>query len=431
MKACVTAEFTDGGVARLEALGYQVVRSGWGTTRQALDAAAYREAAAGSRLLVTEIETVDAELLDALPELRLVATARGGPVNVDLAACAARGIPVVFTPARNADSVADFVLGALLSLARRIGAGERHLREHGWLVGDELPYLHFRGPELAGRTLGVVGYGAIGRRVAQRARDGFGMRVLFTDPVEPGGIALEELLERSDVVSLHCPRTPATRGLLDAAALARLRPDAYLVNTAGGGIVDQDALVAALSAGRLAGAALDVFATEPLPRDSPLLTAPNLLLTPHLAGAAQDVVRHHTEAICADVERWHRGDPMVNVAGQAPTPEPAGQARVLGQPELLAVQQTSGYREFVQQPALSVGLFRALDGHVDSQTPHDQDEVYVVLAGSAVLDVDGTRTPVGAGSVAYVPPRVPHRFTDIRGDLQVVVVFAPRYTGPL
>ena len=314
MRALVTAELDERGVERLEVLGYQVDRAGWGVTRQVLDRDAYVAAAAGASLLVTEIETVDEAVLDALPEVRLVATARGGPVNVDLAACAARGIPVLFTPARNADSVADFVLGVLLSLSRGISASERHLREVGWHVGGELPYLHFRGRELSGLTIGVVGYGAIGRRVAQRARDGFGMRVLLTDPAVEGSVPLEELLERSDVVSLHCPRSAATRGLVDAAALRRMKPGTLLVNTAGGGIVDEDALVEALVSGHLGGAALDVFATEPLPRDSPLLSAPNLLLTPHLAGAALDVVRHHSDLICSDVERWHRGEPLVHAA---------------------------------------------------------------------------------------------------------------------
>jgi D-3-phosphoglycerate dehydrogenase len=315
VKALVTAELTDEGVRRLASLGYDVTRAGWGVSRQALDREALVAAAAGCSLVVTEIEVVDAEVLAALPELRLVATARGGPVNVDLAACAERGIPVVFTPARNADSVADFVLGMLLSLSRGIAAAERHLRSEGWHVDGELPYLHFRGRELAGQVLGVVGCGAIGQRVAQRARDGFGMQVLFSDPQVEGGVALDELLTGSDVVSLHCPRSAATQGLLDAAALGRMRPGALLINTAGGGIVDEAALVAALASGHLGGAALDVFATEPLPRDSALLTAPNLLLTPHLAGAALDVVRHHTDMICGDVERWHRGEPLVHAAG--------------------------------------------------------------------------------------------------------------------
>ena len=319
-RALVTAEFTDDGVRRLEALGYEVLRAGWGVTRQVLDRDDLLMAAAGCALLVTEIEVVDADVLAALPELALVATARGGPVNVDLAACRIRGIPVVFTPARNADSVADFVLGSLISLVRRIGSSERHLRDSGWEVDGELPYLHFRGPELSRLVLGVVGYGAIGQRVAQRARDGFGMRVLFHDPffggvtAAEGSIGLDELLSASDVVTLHCPRSPDTRGLLGAEAFARMSRGSYVVNTAGGGLVDEPALVEALRSGQLAGAALDVFATEPLPRDSPLLTAPNLLLTPHLAGAALDVVRHHTEMICDDVERWHRGEPLVNRA---------------------------------------------------------------------------------------------------------------------
>jgi phosphoglycerate dehydrogenase-like enzyme len=315
VRALVTAELTTDGETRLQALGYEVVRAGWGTTRQVLDPEAYVAAAEGCALLVTEIEVVDADVLEALPEVRLVATARGGPVNVDLGACAARGIPVVFTPARNADSVADFVLGAVLSLSRGISASERHLREHGWHVDGELPYLHFRGRELKGLVLGLVGYGAIGRRVAQRARDGFGMVVRFADPAVDGSLDLAQLLATSDVVSLHCPRSPETRGLLDEAALRSMKAGALLVNTAGGGIVDEEALVRALADGHLGGAALDVFATEPLPRDSPLLRAPNLLLTPHLAGAALDVVRHHTQLICSDVERWHRGEPLVNAAG--------------------------------------------------------------------------------------------------------------------
>lgn len=314
VRALVTAELTDDGVRRLQALGYEVVRRGWGSTRQPLSPEQYAEAARGADLLLTEIETVDRAVLDAAPSVRLVGTARGGPVNVDLAACAERGVPVLYTPARNADSVADFTIGLLLSLVRGIGAAERQLRGDGWLVDGELPYLHFRGPELARRVLGIVGHGAIGQRVAQRARDGFGMTVLVCDPAVADAVPLTTLLSSSDVVSLHCPRLPSTHGLLDAAALARMRPGAYLVNTAGGGIVDEQALVDALHAGHLGGAALDVFATEPLPRDSPLLTAPRLVLTPHLAGAADDVVRHHTDLLCDDVERWHRGEPLRHAA---------------------------------------------------------------------------------------------------------------------
>lgn len=308
MKALVTAEFTEQGIHRLEQLGYRVLRAGWGMTRQALDSSALVAAADGAELLITELEVIDACVLDALPTLRVVATARGGPVNVDLGACAARGIPVLYTPGRNAESVADFVVGTLLSLVRGIAESERYLRETGWQVGGELPYLHFRGPELSGLVVGIVGNGAVGSRVTQRLRDGFGTQVVVHDPVQGLGPSLEDLAEQVDVVSLHCPRTPQTKGLLDARLIDRVGPGGYVINTAGGGIVDEDALCDALDAGHLAGAALDVFATEPLPADSRLFRTRGLLLTPHLAGAAHDVVRHHTELICADIERWHRGE---------------------------------------------------------------------------------------------------------------------------
>lgn len=312
MKALVTAEITDDGVRRLAALGYDVTRAGWGVDRQVLPEPAFVTAAAGCSLVLTEIEVVSAAVLEALPDLRLVGTARGGPVNVDATACQARGIPVLYTPGRNADSVADYVIGLLLSATRGIGAAERHLRGTGWHVGDELPYLHFRGPELSRLRIGIVGMGAIGRLVAQRLTGGFGCRVAFHDPMVEGSLPLDELLATSDVVTLHCPRSPATAGLLGARELALMPTGSYVVNTAGGGIVDETALVEALRSGHVAGAALDVFGTEPLPRDSPLLSAPGLVLTPHLAGAADDVVRHHTDMLVGDVERWHRGERLVH-----------------------------------------------------------------------------------------------------------------------
>lgn len=307
MKAFVTAEWTEEGREALEQLGYTVETGGWGATRQAMAPEGLARAARDAALLVVEVEDVGKAVLDRLPALQVIGTARGSPTNIDLAACTARGVPVLHTPARNADSVADFTIGLMLSLARGISAGERHLRETGWMVGDELPYLHFRGPELAGRTLGLVGRGAVGSRVERRARDGFGMRVVFHDPYVEGSLPLEELLSSADFVSLHCPRTPATEGLIGAKALALMRPTAYLVNTAGGACVDEAALVEALEAATIAGAALDVYAREPLPPDSPLLACDRLVLTPHLAGAADDVVRHHTELLCADVTRLHTG----------------------------------------------------------------------------------------------------------------------------
>lgn len=317
MKAYVTAEWTAEGIDQLTALGYDVATGGWGATRRAPDAGALVAAARDADLLIVEVESVDASVLAELPALRLIGTARGTPSNVDITACTERGVPVLFTPARNAESVADFVIGVMLSLCRGIGAGERHLRDEGWLVGGELPYLHFRGPELAGLTLGLVGYGAVGRAVARRTAGGFGMRVAFHDPYVEGSTALPELLATSDIVSLHCSRGPATHGLIAAAELTAMKRSAYLINTAGGAVVDEPALVECLGRGGIAGAALDVFATEPLPRDSLLLHLDNVLLTPHLAGAALDVIRHHTDLLCADIERWHRGEPPRHCANPA------------------------------------------------------------------------------------------------------------------
>jgi phosphoglycerate dehydrogenase-like enzyme len=268
-------------------------------------------------VLIVEVETVDDAALDALPDVEVVCAAGGVPSNVDVEACTRRRIPVLYAPARNADSVADFVIGLILACCRGISAAERHLRRDGWLVGDRAPYLHFRGPELARLTLGLIGYGAVGQRVAARATNGFGMRVIHHDPYQPGSVDLPTLLRTADVVSLHCTRSARTRGLIDAAALASMKPTAYLVNTAGGGMVDEAALLAALESGALAGAALDVFEAEPLPAGSPLLRADRLVLTPHLAGAAEDVVTHHTEMICDDLALLADGQDPLNCANHA------------------------------------------------------------------------------------------------------------------
>lgn len=314
MRSLITAEWTEEATAALEALGFEVRRAGWGVTGDPLDRDRLVAAAEGCALLVVELETVDADVLSALPDLRLLATARGTPSNVDLAAAAARGIPVLHTPGRNAESVADFTVGVLLSLLRGISAGERHLRDEGWLVDGQLPYLRFRGPELSALTVGLVGMGAVGRAVARRLTGGFGCRLLVTDPytADVETVGLDELLRRSDVVSLHCPPTPSP--LIGPAELAAMPSGSWLVNTARASVVDHDALVAALTSGHLAGAALDVFPEEPLPRDSPLLSAPRVLLTPHLAGAAVDVVRHHSRMIVADVGRVLRGETPHHIA---------------------------------------------------------------------------------------------------------------------
>jgi glyoxylate reductase len=238
-------------------------------------------------LLCLLTDRVDAELLAAAPRLRAISSCSVGLDHVDLAAAAARGIPVGHTPGVLTETTAELALGLLFAAARRIVEADRFLRAGRWT--DAWDPAGLLGRDLHGSTLGVVGLGAVGRAVATRAA-ALGMRVLGWSRSRRAVAGVErvplgELLERSDFVSVHVAQTPETIGLLGAEAIARMRPGAILVNTARGGIVDEAALAAALHAGRLAAAALDVFAQEPLPPGHPLLAAPNLVVTPHIGSA--------------------------------------------------------------------------------------------------------------------------------------------------
>src|SRR4051812_44190855 len=234
-----------------------------------------QKAAEAEGLLTMLTDQVDAELIGAAPKLRAISNYAVGVDNIDVEAASARGIPVGHTPDVLTGSTADLAIGLMLAVARRIPEGDRLVREGRWPAWGPQT---FAGRDLHGSTLGIVGFGRIGRAVARRAR-GFDAEVLHT--TSHAG-SLEELLERSDFISLHAPLTPATRGMMDAAALERMKPSAYLVNTGRGALVDTDALTAALHDGQIAGAALDVTDPEPLPGDHPLLAAPNLVVVPHI-----------------------------------------------------------------------------------------------------------------------------------------------------
>jgi glyoxylate reductase len=261
--------------------------------------------AAGAEGLLTLLtDTVDAALLDAAPRLRVVSNYAVGTDNVDLAACRARGIPVGRTPDVLTDATADLALALILAAARNLPEAARAVKDGEWRTFEATRWL---GMELRGQTLLVVGAGRIGRAVAQRA-EAFGMRVILAGRDDPPPF------EAADVISLHCPLTPETRHLVDAAALARMKPSAILVNTARGPVVDTEALRTALHDGQIAAAALDVTDPEPLPADHPLLRAPNLLVVPHIGSATTNARARMTEIAVENLLAGLAGEPLPHPA---------------------------------------------------------------------------------------------------------------------
>ena len=257
-------------------------------------------------LLALLTDTLDAQLIEAAPRLRAISNYAVGVDNIDVEAATARGIPVGNTPGVLTDSTADLAVALMLGIARRLAEGDAYVRRGEWQTWEPELLL---GHDLHGATVGIVGFGRIGRAVARRV-EGFDCEILNTS--RSGGVPLEELLERSDFVSLHPPLTPETRGLIDDAALRRMKPTAYLVNTARGPVVDTDALVRALHGGEIAGAALDVTDPEPLPGDHPLLDAPNLLVLPHLGSATHATRERMADMAVDNLLAGLRGEPMPN-----------------------------------------------------------------------------------------------------------------------
>jgi D-3-phosphoglycerate dehydrogenase len=277
------------------------------------------EALAGVRVCLTQLAPLTERILDACPDLELFAISRGGPVNANLEAATAHGVAVTFAPGRNATATAEYAVGMMLAALRGIATGHRAVSDGRW-EADRFVF-EKSGLELDGTTVGLVGAGAIGSRVA-RILLGFGARVLVFDPyakpdalpagVEP--VSFDELLDAAKVVSLHARVTPENHGMLGAAQFAAMPRGSVLVNCARGALVDHAALAAALRDGHLFAAGLDVFDVEPLPADHPLRDAPNVVLTPHLAGASQQVARNASRMVAAEADRYRRGEPPEHCA---------------------------------------------------------------------------------------------------------------------
>jgi phosphoglycerate dehydrogenase-like enzyme len=304
---------------RLRAAGLEVVCA---PKRGGRSPAQVARLAAGAVAAIVSTDPFDRAVFAAAPRLRAIARVGVGTDSIDLAAATAAGVVVTTTPGANRETAADHALAMILAALRRIVEHDASVRRGEWRRAEGLTAW-----DLHRTTVGLVGYGDIGRAVARRLR-GFAVELLVHDPAlaaGDGGVGLHELLARADVVSLHLPLTPASRGLIGAAELARMQPTALLVNTSRGGVVDEDALVEALAGGRLRAAALDVFADEPAV--PPALTRlPNVVLTPHIGGLSERSIEEMTEQATGHVLAVLDGRPdraavanpeVLDVAGEA------------------------------------------------------------------------------------------------------------------
>jgi D-3-phosphoglycerate dehydrogenase len=281
------------------------------------------EALRGVQVCVTQMAPVTRKVLDASPDLRLVCVSRGGPVNVNLDAATQRGVAVCSAPGRNAAATAEHTTAMILAAVRRIASTHQDLVNGVWR-SDYYRYGSV-GPEMGSSTVGLVGFGAIGSRVARILR-AFGAHVLVHDPYvtadQVSDIAeltsLDDLLLRSRIVSLHARLTPETTGMIGATQLAAMPAGSIIVNCARGALLDYDAVCDALDAGHLFGAAFDVFPQEPIPAGSRLLTTPNIVLTPHLAGASKETAANAARIAAGEVGRYLRGEPLRYCANPVP-----------------------------------------------------------------------------------------------------------------
>jgi len=274
---------------------------------------------ADAEILVTQLAPMSRGMLERLPNLKMIAVSRGGPVNIDMAAARDHNVLVVNTPGRNSTAVAEFTIGAILAETRKIRVGHESLRAGTWR-GD-LYRADVTGRELNELTVGVIGYGNIGTKVVRLLR-AFGTKVLVCDPyvqLSPEDaqagvelVGLDQLLAQSDVVTLHPRVTEETRHIMNKDSFAKMKPGAIFINTARGPLCDYEALYDALNHGPLGSAMLETFSVEPVPLDWPLVQLPNVTVTPHIAGASVRTVTFAAEQAADEVRRYLTGEPAKN-----------------------------------------------------------------------------------------------------------------------
>lgn len=272
-------------------------------------------------VIITNKTPITATTLATAPRVQYIGVLATGYDVVDVAAAAARGIPVTNIPAYGTQAVAQYAIALLLELCHHIGAHAQLVHDGVWATKPDWCFWEYPQIELAHKTMGIIGYGRIGHQTSGIAQ-ALGMNVLTYSPNQSTeadtatchAVALATLFEKADVIVLHCPSTPATRGMINHETIAQMKPHVLLVNDARGDLIDAQDLADALAAGRIAGAALDVTDQEPLPADHPLLTAPNLLITPHIAWAAIECRQRIMTTAAANLAAWQNGQPQNTVA---------------------------------------------------------------------------------------------------------------------
>jgi D-3-phosphoglycerate dehydrogenase len=307
--ALVTAPFRGDGLDKLRSI-VDVILDPWiDQTPLRIygpDDLAERAKREGARILICEADFCMGAVLD-LPLLAIAST-RGAPSNVDIAGATSHGIPVLHAPGRNADAVAEMTVALLFAVTRQLLPADRDLRAGEIVKDGRLSYQRFRSWQLAGRTAGIIGLGAVGRATRWRL-EGLGMKVIAFDPYNQDATHdLDALLAEADVVSMHAAPTPETLGMMGKREFERMREGAIYLNTARAGLHDLDALTDALRGGHLSAAALDHFEGERLPKGHPLLALDNVVLTPHIGGATYDTESNHSRMIADDLARLLRGE---------------------------------------------------------------------------------------------------------------------------
>jgi D-3-phosphoglycerate dehydrogenase len=337
MKTFITARMEKSEINRLTAAGFKVEQGGFALTGQKMAKDELISKLADVEVAIIEFESITNEVINSAKSLKIIAACRNEPVaNTDIDAATVRNIPVLFTPGRNAVAVAEYTLGLMISIARGIAtthhllrytdeltsvsysdkAGDRKGITSEWSLDPKAPFQRFQGDELMGKTVGLVGAGFIGQEIAKRVI-ALGMQVIAFDPYANAdqlaklsikSVELDELAKMSDFVVMAAKVTKQSSGLFSAKYFELMKPTAYFINTARAALVDYQALLKVLKTGAIAGAALDVYPTEPLPGDSEFRSLSNVVLSPHLAGASRQVVAHHSKMVVDDLLGLRKGE---------------------------------------------------------------------------------------------------------------------------